>query len=335
MRKYIVYGLDWKFMEDRPQNGNAGRTVQTVETSYAILDRLDEVGKAGVTELAEAMDISKSAVHRHLATLANRGRVRKIDGNYHSIPKETSQVQPTFEIIESLNRLDGATPAEIAEATEKSEDTVVEYLVQLEQAEYVVKQDDKYQNSLKFLDIGERVKYNTGIFDLVAEEVDKLANESDELALFSVMEHDRNVILYKAHGEEAIRTSHETGLREPLHHSALGKAILAELPEDRVRDIADRRGLAPVTEQTITEVDDLISELQTTRERGYAIDMEEAKPGMRCVAASVSSANNSNYGAISVAAPKSRMQGERFENEIPELVKGAANVIELNSIYVE
>ncbi|WP_217493315.1 helix-turn-helix domain-containing protein, partial [Haladaptatus sp. W1] len=110
--------------------------------------------KAGVTELAEAMDISKSAVHRHLATLANRGRVRKIDGNYHSVSKETEQVQPTFEIIESLSRLDSATPAEIAEATEKSKDTVVEYLVQLEQAEYVVKQGDEYQNSLKFLDIG-------------------------------------------------------------------------------------------------------------------------------------------------------------------------------------
>jgi DNA-binding IclR family transcriptional regulator len=316
-------------------DGNAPRTVQTVETSFEIIDCLEEREKAGVTELSEALDISKSAVHRHLTTLVNRGRVVNVDGDYRSVARGAHGVEPTVDIFEALNEMESGTSDEIARETGRSQATVVAYLDKLEQAEYVVKEGDQYHNSLKFLDIGERVKYNTGIFDIVAEELDKLADESGELALFSVMEHGQNVLLYKAHGDEAIRTAHETGLREPMHCSGLGKSILAELSNDRVRAIVDRHGLEQYTEYTITSLDELLTELDDIRERGYATDLEEAKPGMRCIAASVTSESGPLYGSVSIAAPKSRMQGERFEEEIPELVKGAANVIELNSIYVE
>ena len=322
-------------MTTGPKDGNASRTVQTVKTSFQILDFLEERDKAGVTEIAEALDISKSAVHRHLTTLVDQGRVTNIDGYYRPVSHGTNGVKPMVEIIEVLNEASSATPEEIAAMTDRSKATIVAYLDKLEQAEYVVKQGDEYHNGLKFLDIGERVKYNTGIFDIVAEELDKLADKSGELALFSVMEHGQNVLLYKAHGDEAIRTSHETGLREPMHCSGLGKSILAELPEENVRAIVDQHGLEQYTEHTITDLDELLTELDESRERGYTIDMEEAKPGMRCIAASVTSENIPLYGSVSIAAPKSRMQGERFEDEIPELVKSTANVIELNSIYID
>lgn len=322
-------------MTTDPDDGNAPRTVKTVETSFEILERLEEHEQVGVTELAEMVEISKSAVHRHLTTLVNRGRVVNVDGYYRSVSQGVHGIEPTVEVIEVLNEKKTATADDIAAETGRTRATIVAYLDKLEQAEFVVKQGDQYQNGLKFLDIGERVKYNTGIFDIVAEELDKLAEESGELALFSVMEHGQNVLLYKAHGDEAIRTSHETGLREPMHCSGLGKSILAELPDERVREIVERHGLEQYTEHTITDLDELLAELDETRERGYAVDLEEAKPGMRCIAASVTSENSPLYGSVSVAAPKSRMHGERFEHEIPELVKGTANVIELNSIYVE
>ena len=322
-------------MKSDTGDANAPRTVQAVETAFEILTYLDDHDQAGVTELSETLGISKSAVHRHLATLVERDRVRNVGGSYRPAARDVRGVGPVFEIIEALSEIDNGTPAEVAARTELSEAEITAYLDRLEGLEYVVERAGVYQNGLKFLDIGERVKYNTGIFDIVAEEVDKLAAKSGELALFSVMEHGQNVLLYKAHGEEAIQTTHEIGLREPMHCSALGKSILAELPDDRIRQVVDRHGLPRFTEGTITDRERLFEALDETRDRGYALDMEEAKPGMRCVAASVSSENSPLHGAVSIAAPKSRMQGDRLETEIPELVKGAANVIELNSIYVE
>lgn len=310
------------------------RTVKTARTTFRVLDEVTAREQAGVTELASALDMSKSAVHRHLATLAAEGRVENRDGQYRRSLRETQGVDLAFAIVEALKHLDSATTEKIASEVNRSPATVSHYLSWLKRNGYITQQDDVYKNGLKFLDIGERVKYGTGIFDIAVEQVDELAAESGELALLSVLEHGQNVLLYKSHGDEAIQTSHEIGLREPLHCSGLGKAILSKLSRERVDRIVDEHGLLPFTEHTITDRDELFAELDRTRERGYAIDDQEAKPGIRCIAAPVVIEERELYGAVSVTAPQSRMKGERFEESIPELVSGAANVIEVNSIYI-
>lgn len=319
---------------EETQADEAGGTVKTARTTFRVLDAVTARDHVGVTELAAALDMSKSAVHRHLTTLVAEGRVEKHDGKYRQSRSEADGASVVFAIVEALKQLDGATPTEVAAELDWSETTVSHYLSWLVEEEYIVRQGETYRNGLKFLDIGERVKHGTGIFDIAAEQVDELAAESGELALMSVLEHGQNVLLYKSHGADSIQTSHEIGLREPLHCSGLGKAILSELPRDDVEAIVDEHGLPAFTEHTITDQEELFAELERTRDRGYAIDDEEAKPGIRCIAAPVVLEEQELYGAVSITAPESRMNGEKFEERLPELVTGAANVIEVNSIYV-
>jgi DNA-binding IclR family transcriptional regulator len=319
---------------DETADDEAGQTVQTARTTFRVLDAVRAREQTGVTELATALDMSKSAVHRHLATLVAEGRIEKHDGEYRQALRETAGVDVAFSIVDVLNRLSQATPRKVASELDTSEQTVEHYLSWLEANGYVTRTDDVYKNGLKFLDIGEQVKHDTGIFDIAAEQVDELAAESSELALLSVLEHEQNVLLYKAKGSDAIQTAHEIGLREPLHCSGLGKAILSELSREQVEHIVDEHGLPAFTEHTITSREELFAELDRTRDRGYAIDDQEAKPGIRCIAAPVVIGDGDLYGAVSITAPRSRMQGDRFEDRLPELVTGAANVIEVNSIYL-
>jgi DNA-binding IclR family transcriptional regulator len=319
---------------DERGSDEAGRTVQTARTTFRVLDAVTGRERAGVTELAEALEMSKSAVHRHLTTLVAEGRVEKRDGEYRRSLRDVEGVSVAFAVVEALKELQSATAEEVAAAVGRSTATVSHYLSWLESEGYITRQGEEYRNGLRFLDIGERVKHRMGIFDIAAEQVDDLAAECGELVLMSLLEHGQNVLLYKAHGPDAIQTSHEIGLREHLHCSGLGKAILSELPRERVERIVDQHGLPAFTEHTITDREELFAELDRTRERGYAIDDEEAKPGIRCVAAPVVIGDGDLYGAVSVTAPQSRMQGERFEETLPELVTGAANVIEVNSIYI-
>jgi len=65
----------------------AGRTIKSVDTALTILEVLSENEGAQLAELAAEMEVSKSTIHHHLATLARREYVVKTDGEYHPGPR--------------------------------------------------------------------------------------------------------------------------------------------------------------------------------------------------------------------------------------------------------
>ncbi len=91
---------------------------------------------------------------------------------------------------------------------------------------------------------------------------------------------------------------------------------MAHRPREEVEAIIDRRGLLEVTETTITDREGLIDVLEEVRDRGYAYDEERIKE-MRCIAAPVTDEDGRAIAAVSVSGPKSRVRGDRFEEEIP------------------
>jgi IclR family acetate operon transcriptional repressor len=103
----------------------------------------------------------------------------------------------------------------------------------------------------------------------------------------------------------------KVGRLSPAHCSAVGKAMLAHLPDRELDEILKQRGLARMTAKTIVTPADLKAELKTIRERGYAIDNEEAEEGGRCVGAAVLGPNGRPVGAISTSAPSFRLTLER------------------------
>jgi DNA-binding IclR family transcriptional regulator len=118
----------------------------------------------------------------------------------------------------------------------------------------------------------------------------------------------------------------------PLHTTALGKAIMPPTDEEAVREIVDRHGLPAVTEHTISTKDSLFEALETVREQGYARDDEERVKGMRCIAAPIIF-EDAVVGAVSASGPVTRFQGEEFREVLPNQVKSAANVIEVNMTH--
>jgi DNA-binding IclR family transcriptional regulator len=106
---------------------------------------------------------------------------------------------------------------------------------------------------------------------------------------------------------------------------------LAHLPDERVRELLAGE-LAQRTENTLTDPDELRDELERIRERGYAYSMQESVEGMRAVAAPIL-LDGTVVGSISLAGPANRFVGDRFETEIPDMVRGAANELELKLTY--
>jgi DNA-binding IclR family transcriptional regulator len=239
----------------------------------------------------------------------------------------------TFEIVEALQTLDGAGVTEVADHLDLPKSTVHNYLTTLEEAEYVVKRDTEYSVGIRFLELGAHARNQMPLYEIAKEEIERLAEDTGELGNLLVEEHGRGSYLHRARGDQAVKVEEHVGTRVYLHSTALGKAILAHMPEERRESILDTHGLPASTEETTTDPDVLADELAQIREQGYAQDDEERITGLRCVAAPVLSNDGRVLGAVSVSAPTNRMRGDVFDEEMPAKVNEAVNVIELNVTY--
>jgi len=239
----------------------------------------------------------------------------------------------SLRIVEALKRLDGAGTTAVAKDLGIAKSTVHNHLQTLEDEGFITREGSAYHVGLRFLELGEYKRNRMNIYETAQPEIVSLAEKTGEMANAAVEEHGEGVYITRAEGTEAVSVDTYAGKRVNLHCTALGKTILAELPEERVDEVIDTHGLPARTKHTITDRAALKAELADIREQGYAYDHEERLSGLRCVAAPVISENGDPVAAISVSGPTSRIKGDRFHEEIPELLQSAVNVIEINLVY--
>lgn len=240
-----------------------------------------------------------------------------------------------FAILETIEELGGVRVSELAEHVDLAKSTVHRYLVTMEECGYLVKEGDMYHVGLRFLELGEYARSRKKAYPMAEPKVAELARETNERAQFIVEEHGAAVYIHRAFGEHAIRTDPGIGKRIPVHATSAGKAILAHMPNIRTEQIIEEQGLASITDYTITNPDELWTELEEVREQGYAINNQENIQGLRAVGVPVIGPADQVLGAFSVSGPIHRMEEERLENELLSLLMGTANELELNLMHGE
>jgi IclR family acetate operon transcriptional repressor len=148
-----------------------------------------------------------------------------------------------------------------------------------------------------------------------------LAESSGETANLAML--DGEMVVYVAQAPSSrhtVRMFTEVGRRVYAHCTGVGKALLAQLPADEVRRIVATAGMPARTDNSITDVDSLLSELERVRTLGYAVDDGEQEVGVRCVAVAVPGSPTS---ALSVSGPASRVTYEAVGVIVPVLLDAA------------
>jgi IclR family acetate operon transcriptional repressor len=159
--------------------------------------------------------------------------------------------------------------------------------------------------------------------DVAESFVAELARESRETSHLAVHERGRAVVISKVDGSGPLVVSERVGTRRPLHCTAIGKALLAYLPEPDALAFLGNARLERYTPKTLTERGALEKELVRVRERGYAVDDEEFSEGVRCLAAPVFNAGGQLVAALGVSGPTIRVTRQRME-ELAALVANSA-----------
>jgi DNA-binding IclR family transcriptional regulator len=246
-------------------------------------------------------------------------------------PRTIRAVERAAAIVDTLES-DGPTDlSTVATELDVSKGTAHTYLSTLVRERLVAKADGTYRLSLRYLSLAERLKSRIDIYGPAKNEVDKLAEETGERAQFAMLEHGVVANVYRAEGANAIRTTVTVGQYDYPHYIAVGKAMLAHLPADRRAEIVAENGLPARTERTITDPEALEAELETVRDRGFAVDDEERARGVRCLGAPLLDESGTVLGGISVSGPAQRMTDDRIESDLTDRLLRSANVIEVNA----
>jgi len=141
------------------------------------------------------------------------------------------------------------------------------------------------------------------------EAVNQATGETVHLA---GLQGDTVITLAVREARHAVRVdTGKVGKLEAPHATAVGKAMLAWLPEDEMRRIL-AGGMKRFTDNTITEFSDFVEALRVVRRNGYAIDREEFLPGVICVGAAIRDQAGTVIGAISASTPTMRASEEHI-----------------------
>ena len=216
----------------------------------------------------------------------------------------------TFSILEILLQQGSAmNMTEISKKLDLYPSTTHRILDTLKHWGYVEQEpnNQEYQLGLKVLELG-MAKLRQ--MDLVRDStpyLKELVSQCNETVHLGVLEEGEVLYLAKEESSQNIRMVSYVGIRAPVHCTALGKVLLAYLPEEKRKVILNKKGLPSLTEKTITNRKKLEAELCQVREQGFALDRGEFEKGVRCLAAPIRDYQGKVIAAISISGPAFRI----------------------------
>ena len=219
--------------------------------------------------------------------------------------------------------------SELGRALDLSPSTVHRIVRALVAAEFVEQNErtNRYYLGRAAVLLGQVAQHRYRL-DLCLPLLERLGAESDESVNLVMRDGNTGVVTFRVECPHELRFHQPVGSRVGLHCSASGKSILA-FSDDRDRALESLGRLDPETPSTITSRAALEEDLDRTRERGYSIDDEEFRPGVRCVGAPVLDASGHARAAIAVQGPSIRLPPERLEEIAPLVVRTAQEVSSL------
>jgi IclR family acetate operon transcriptional repressor len=242
-----------------------------------------------------------------------RGRPR--DWHDKTAQNTIKSLDRAMEVFEYLSEEQGKALSQIADEMGQSPATVYRILVTLETrglVEFEGREQLWHIGPRAFI-IGAKFLRRTSLVDRARPVMRRLMERTGETANLGVERGGQVLFLSQVETHASIRAFFPPGTLSQMHASGIGKALLAHMEAGRRNRLLAREQLTKFTDRTITDVDALLEDLLTIRERGYSLDDEERNVGMRCIAAPVFDFNGEAVAGISVSGPASRVSREETE----------------------
>jgi DNA-binding IclR family transcriptional regulator len=241
---------------------------------------------------------------------------------------QVRSVRRAVRILEAFREGRSLTVTELARALKLPKSSVYE-LVSTLAAEGLVKKEDssrRYRLGLRLVELARAANQDLEVRQVARPLLEKLRDEFNETVQLTVLDGEEILYVDGCESSRPLRTFFQPGDRAPLYCTALGKAILANLPPGEKERRLRRRTFKAFTRGTLTDPAALRRELDRTSARGYSVDDMEHEEDVRCVGAPIRDREGRVFASISVSGPAHRLKAGR-DPEIARRVMAVAEEI--------
>ncbi len=229
-----------------------------------------------------------------------------------------------FQVLEAMTEKEFTGVRELKAKTGINSTTIHRILNTLVDLGYVRqnKETEKYALTYKLTALGNVVSENNSVIAIIHPYLEELSNRFGETV--HLVERVKNNIRYIdkiTPNQGVFATGSYVGLELPLTSTAVGKSILAYLPNEEIETIWNNEELLIYTEKTIKTFPQLQKEIDLVRQRGFAYDDEEREVGLFCVAICLGEYFGQVKYAISLSAPVAYMKDDYLQEIQAYLLK--------------
>lgn len=235
--------------------------------------------------------------------------------------RNNQSVERAFKILELIASSEGMGVSDIAREVELNKSTAFGLIKTLDNLGYIFKNEetDKYQLTYKIKNLAEQGDNRHDILSFAKPHLNKLSEKYGEIIHFVAASDGEVFYLDKIESTRAIRVYTGIGTSMPMYCTGVGKSILSTHSEEYVREYVKEVGLKKLTDNTITNVEELLEDLKLTRERGYGIDDGENQKELYCIGIPIINKKGEGTYALSISMPKFRKDEYDFDELIKDL----------------
>jgi IclR family acetate operon transcriptional repressor len=228
-----------------------------------------------------------------------------------------------LDILDLLQRsTDRVTLADVVDATGLPKSSAFRYLTTMETRGYVRRASSGYRLGSALLPSNAR---RLEVVAIRARPVlEQVRDRFDETVNLGVLDGTRVAYMEIVESRRGMRFVARRGDREPIHSTALGKAIASTLDDEHVAAILAAEGMPPRTGRTITDPERFVRVAKAVADDGYAIDDRENEEDGRCVAVPLTALPVP--AAVSLSAPANRLTVDEAVAAAAVLRRAAAEI---------
>jgi len=217
----------------------------------------------------------------------------------------------------------GLPASEIAKVSALPVSTVHRFLVNLEAGGFLAKDElNNYHLGVACVSLGQAAREQLDVRKVSFAHLEQLNRSTRETVHLTVRHKLTAVYIEKMESPQPLRIHSRIGASVPLYCTAVGKVMLAYLDPEEQERVVNELELRRFTENTVGSIQELQAQLSRVRKDGFACDMEEHEPHIRCIAAPIWDHTGAVNASLSVTGPTVRMSTNRLR-EIAPLVREA------------